>query len=818
MKTITKRFALLVAAVMLMSVAAVPSFAEGAKWTETDTGDGWYLVTNEGGDTLGYSKLSGKSLLEADGYAFKDLNGNGALDVYEDWRLTDEERATDLVNRMSGEEIAPYLTHGGWGTFATDRDMFRSEETNANGMKFIKAGGRGGVTRNMGNNQESNINHAKWVNLVQELCEELPYGLPAMISIDPNGQSGIVETLSLAATFDPALALEVGKAYSKQYRAAGVNMMLGPQVDVGTSPLIQRGSGTYGEDPALDRDIAEGFVSGMQSTFAEDGTDLGWGPDSVMTIMKHWVGSGAQEAGRDDHSSEFAVYPGHNFEVQLIPFVDGAFNLKHSITGKAGGIMTNYSVNADLNNKLAYDGEQYFAGAFNAYKYDLLKQIGWDGYIISDWGPLSGGNGSWGWKDYTNGERVARAISLGMNQMGGFSDMDAMAEAWEILCEDYGEEKALELMRACAYKNVIACMRLGLFENPYCSIARVKETNWTEDSIAFGIETQLKAMVMLKNNGLIKDNTASEEKLTIYVPASFTAGGMVSGWRGMSYQKATATVGFSIPELEKYFNVITDTIGDPTGTTPDGEPEPQLSDITAPSAEELAAVDFILVPMNGPFTASAVDDKYDAEADEEYGMYTAPNLQYRGRTATEARNPSIGGEMQTITFNDGYEMQTTIRKANLSYWNKTVGDAVTVTQLEKLEEIKAMGLAAPIVVVMKSNNSGAMCWHEVEPLADVVFYRYGTVTDAAAAQIIAGKVEPSALLCQTQPISMEAVDKDQEDVPRDVEAYVDAAGNAYAFAYGLNWSGVINDERVSTYNVPPLTKVENMEFKYADAM
>ena len=197
-------------------------------------------------------------------------------------------------------------------------------------------------------------------------------------------------------------------------------------------------------------------------------------------------------------------------------------------------------------------------------------------------------------------------------------------------------------------------------------------------------------------------------------------------------------------------------------------------------------------------------------------MYTAPNLQYHGRTATGARNPSIGGEMQTITFNDGYEMQTSVRKANLSYWNKTVADATTITQLQKLEELKALGLAAPIVVVMKANNSGAMCWHEVEPLADVIFYRYGSVSDAAAAQIVAGKVEPTALLVNQQPISMEVVDKDKEDVPRDLECYVDAAGNAYDFAFGLNWSGVIKDERVATYSVEPLTKVVNLEFHYAE--
>ena len=64
-----------------------------------------------------------------------------------------------------------------------------------------------------------------------------------------------------------------------------------------------------------------------------------------------------------------------------------------------------------------------------------------------------------------------------MNQMGGFSGLDDMAEAWELLAEDHGEEEALELMRTCAYKNAIASMRLGLFDNPYCSTEKVMETN-----------------------------------------------------------------------------------------------------------------------------------------------------------------------------------------------------------------------------------------------------------------------------------------------------------------------------------------------------
>ena len=58
------------------------------------------------------------------------------------------------------------------------------------------------------------------------------------------------------------------------------------------------------------------------------------------------------------------------------------------------------------------------------------------------------------------------------------------------------------------------------------------------------------------------------------------------------------------------------------------------------------------------------------------------------------------------------------------------------------------------------------------------------------------------------PISMESVESDKEDVPRDMECYVDSEGNTYDFCFGLNWSGVIDDDRVKTYKVDPLTAPE----------
>jgi beta-glucosidase len=73
------------------------------------------------------------------------------------------------------------------------------------------------------------------------------------------------------------------------------------------------------------------------------------------------------------------------------------------------------------------------------------------------------------------------------------------------------------------------------------------------------------------------------------------------------------------------------------------------------------------------------------------------------------------------------------------------------------------------------------------------------VQDEALMDIISGNTEPSALLPFQMPLDMTTVEAQYEDVPRDMKPYVDAEGNTYDFAFGLNWKGVISDERVEKY-------------------
>ena len=203
---------------------------------------------------------------------------------------------------------------------------------------------------------------------------------------------------------------------------------------------------------------------------------------------------------------------------------------------------------------------------------------------------------------------------------------------------------------------------------------------------------------------------------------------------------------------------------------------------------------------------------------DENGNWLPPSLQYESYTATTARRESLGGDITVETVNDGYYgTKTQETKENRSYYGNTVGRDSNYDQLELLQWVNTVKGNAKVVVLMsKASGPSTMVWSEVEPLADAILFYYGSTSwffEESLLEIVNGDVEPSGLLPFQQPASMEAVAAQEEDVPRDLECYVDADGNTYDFAFGLNWSGVINDERVQTYSVEPLTTPETINYE-----
>ena len=103
---------------------------------------------------------------------------------------------------------------------------------------------------------------------------------------------------------------------------------------------------------------------------------------------------------------------------------------------------------------------------------------------------------------------------------------------------------------------------------------------------------------------------------------------------------------------------------------------------------------------------------------------------------------------------------------------------------------------SPVIVVLNLSNPTVVS--ELEPSTSAILVTFG-VQDQAIFDILTGAAEPSGLLPLQMPANMQTVEEQYEDTPHDMQPYVDALGNAYDFGFGLDWRGVIDDERTATY-------------------
>jgi len=608
---------------------------------------------------------------------------------------------------------------------------------------------------------------AKWNNNAQELVEGLGLGIPVNTSSDPRhrtrasaefdfGSGGEISmwpaSLGIAASFDPELMKQFGEIASIEYRALGIATALSPQIDLATEPRWSRFSGTMGEDPDLATDMARAYVDGFQTSSGEDEILNGWGYHSVNAMVKHWPGGGPEEGGRDGHFGygAYAVYPGSNLEDHLQPFTEGAFKLDGA-TSMASAVMPYYTISTDIDSK-------YGENVGNAYsKYiitDLLRdKYGYDGVVCSDWG-ITGdvsnvemfAGKSWGVETLTVGEKHYKAIDAGIDQFGGNNDMGPVLEAYRMGIEEHGEEAMRTRFEKSAVRLLRNIFRTGLFENAYLDPDKTEAVVGKPEFMKAGFDAQLRTVVMLKNGDQV---LPLEKQLKVYIPQRYIPAS--SNWFGRETPERWEDA-FNREIVSRYFEVV---------DTPE-------------------EADFALVSIQSPDGGVGYDG---ADLEKGGNGYVPITLQYGPYTAEYARETSLAGGSPFEDF------------TNRTYKDKSI-TASNMPDMELVNETRKKMGSKPVIVV--ANVSKPMVFAEIEPASSAILVHMG-VQDQALMELITGAVEPSALLPFQMPASMKTVEEQFEDVPRDMESYTDSEGNVYDFAYGLNWSGVINDERVNTY-------------------
>ena len=725
----------------------------GQKWSEQQV-DSFMLVTQEDGPTLSYSPQSGVKLLTEDGYAFKDLNRNDSLDAYEDWRLSPQERAADLASKLSKEEIAGLMLY-------SSHQAVPSAELTEDQKKFLSKDHLRAV---LITSVESPRTAAQWNNRMQAFIEGLDHGIPANTSSDPRheakatteynaGAGGHISqwptSLGLAATFDPQLMYRFGEIASEEYRALGIATALSPQVDIATDPRWTRFSGTFGEDPLLATEMARAYCDAFQTT----PDTRGWGMRSVNAMVKHWYGYGAQEGGRDSHfaSGKYAVYPGNNLAEHKLSFIDGAFKLEGG-TEMASAVMPIYSIlwNQDPS------GENV-GGSYSQWliQKQLREEAKFEGVVCTDWGitkdmkvldsPMGGK--PWGVESLTEAERHYKILQAGVDQYGGNNEIGPVLAAYDMWAKAQGEKSARQRFEQSARRLLLNVFRVGLFEHPYLDPEASEKIVGNPQFMQEGYEAQLKSVVMLKNHG--NKTLPMDKRYKVYVPKRhFPA---IPGlWGGISEEKTVEPIDLAL--VRKYYEVVE---------------QPEQADFAICLIEE---------PSTG-FGYSAADVKRGGNG------YVPYSLQYDDYKAVDARSVSIAG-------GDPMEKFT-----NRSYKGKTVKAYNRDDMLMVSETKRAMG-EKPVIVILETGRPVVLS--EIEPKADAILVSFN-VQHQALLDIISGKNEPSALLPMQMPADMKTVEEQNEDVPRDMRCYQDADGNTYDFAFGLNWQGVIKDERVKNY-------------------
>lgn len=791
--------------------------------------DGYNLIRQDG-PTLGYSPASGIQILKDGNYAFKDLNRNGRIDNYEDWRLGLDERINDLAGQLSREEIAGLMlysshqaipsvgTYGG-GTYngkPYDESGAKAWELTDDQKRFLS---------------EDNLRHllitvvespemaARWNNAAQAYVEGLGHGIPINNSSDPRhgsnndsefnaGAGSDISTwpgeTGMGATFDPELVREFGRIASIEYRALGFATALSPQIDCGTDPRWFRFNGTYSEDPRLVADMAEAYCDGFQTSEGSARLFGPWGYQSVNVMAKHWPGGGPCEAGRDAHFArgEYAVYPGGNYELHKRPFTEGAFRLTN--TGQAAAVMPYYTVSYGQSNEVV-------ANNFNAdiIFRQLRSELGYDGVVCTDWGvtadiihPGVHSGKSYGVESLTVSERHAKALMAGVDQFGGNNDKQPVLEAFALMAKEMGEEKMMERIRQSAVRLLRNIFQTGLMENPYLDPLESARVVGCPEFTAKGYEAQVKSIVMVKNhNAALPLKGGKGKKVKVYVPQRIMpahnsfwgsivpADTLIPVREGLlskffepvdSVDDADAAIvfidspnsgfGYSLDEVMKDETILRSFVIQMMEQY--GQPVPDDPRMFHGIVQYLAGVNNYFIPEGSKVSAPG-------------NGYYPISLQYGDYVADTAREKSIAG-------GSPFEKGT-----NRSYRGKGVR-TFNACDLSLVEETRRLMGEKKVIVVLNCTNPAIPA--EFEPLADAILVTFD-IQKQAVLEVICGNYEPSGLLPFQMPANMETVEAQSEDTPRDMLCYKDVDGNIYDFTFGMNWKGVIHDERVKKYKI-----------------
>ncbi len=460
-----------------------------------------------------------KSIIEVDGYQFIDLNSNGTLDPYEDWRLDADTRTADLVGQMTVREKIAQMQHPTYLPRADGKiPSYLNKWCNKEGIGML-------LIRELNSVEAAAVS----MNTIQEYAEGSRLGVPVLVSMDSvhglsyvSGATVTGHNLALAATRDEDLVTRLAEIARNEHIAIGVRMTLSPEADIASEPRWGRVMETFGEDPDLVTKMVTAQVVAFQN--GRDGLNTG----AIVACMKHFPGAGPQMEGKDTSP---IISSAETLQIHLKPYYA-------ALEVNIASIMPYYSVPLEL------DMENSAIGSKATLDEEAI--------LI--------------------GITESRVDGIGGESIRLIDQMEELTNAGKI------DE---DILTAAATRIVKAKFELGVFENPYCDVEYAVQFVGNEEHQAVNLEAARKAMTLLKNDGILPLKQNEKQTILVCGPRAGDMDSLVGGWSSAqegltiadavaAYAGENATVIYEsdnverIAELAKDADIIIVSVGEPS--------------------------------------------------------------------------------------------------------------------------------------------------------------------------------------------------------------------------------------------------------------
>ena len=408
-----------------------------------------------------------------------------SIPLYKDAKAPIEKRIDDLISRMTLEEKILQLNQYTLG---------RNNNVNNVGEEVKK------VPSEIGSLIYFDINPELRNSMQKKAMEESRLGIPIIFGYDAIHGFRTIYPISLgqACSWNPGLVEQACAVSAQEARMSGVDWTFSPMIDVARDPRWGRVAEGYGEDPYTNGVFAAASVRGYQ------GDDMS-AENRMAACLKHYVGYGASESGRDYVYTEISAQT--LWDTYLLPYEMGV---------KAGAVTLMSSFN-DISG---------VPGSANPYIMTEILKKRWkhDGFIVSDWGAV---------EQLKNQGLAATKKDAARYAFNAGLEMDMMSHAYDRHLKELVEEGKVTMAQVDeSVRRVLRVkFRLGLFERPYTPVTNEKDRFFRPQSMAVAAQLAAESMVLLKNDNQILPLT-NKKKIAVVGPMAKNGWDLLGSWCG----------------------------------------------------------------------------------------------------------------------------------------------------------------------------------------------------------------------------------------------------------------------------------------------